>query len=65
MTQDVFEILSQSLAPTIHGHEEIKKALLCMLLGGVERVLDNGTRIRGSVVDDGLAGAWKLSRAGS
>ena len=45
--QDVFDTLSKSLAPTIHGHEYIKKAVLCMLLGGTERVLENGSRIRG------------------
>ncbi|ESO02014.1 hypothetical protein HELRODRAFT_94361 [Helobdella robusta] len=47
--KNVFEILSNSLAPTIHGHEYIKKAILCMLLGGVERILENGTRIRGDI----------------
>lgn len=45
--KNVFEILARSLAPTIFGHDYIKKALLCMLLGGLEKVLENGTRLRG------------------
>jgi DNA replication licensing factor MCM3 len=44
---DVFETLASSIAPSIHGHEYIKKAVLCMLLGGVEKILPNGTRLRG------------------
>ncbi|CAM9138721.1 unnamed protein product [Ectocarpus sp. 12 AP-2014] len=46
---EVFSKLARSIAPEIYGHEDIKKALLLQLVGGVTRKLPDGMRIRGDI----------------
>jgi len=45
----VYTKLAQSIAPEIYGHEDVKKALLLLLVGGVTRVMEDGMKIRGDI----------------
>ncbi|CAJ0563339.1 unnamed protein product, partial [Mesorhabditis spiculigera] len=47
--KDVFDIIARSLAPSIYGHEEVKRGILCLLLGGEEKITESGVRIRGDI----------------
>merc|ERR1719245_59233 len=46
--EDFYEKLANSIAPEIYGHEDIKKALLLLLVGGVDRN-PSGMKIRGNI----------------
>nr|XP_027193906.1 DNA replication licensing factor MCM5-like [Dermatophagoides pteronyssinus] len=48
-TPNIKERIFQSIAPTIEGHEDIKKSLACMLFGGNRKVLRDGMTIRGDI----------------
>src|SRR3989344_4047016 len=45
----VFERLTKSIAPSIYGHEKVKEALVLQLMGGVRKVKEDGTVIRGDL----------------
>ncbi|KAF8408553.1 hypothetical protein HHK36_004616 [Tetracentron sinense] len=48
-TPDFFNKLVDSIAPTIFGHQEIKRALLLMLYGGVHKFTHEGINLRGDI----------------
>ncbi|OEU21385.1 MCM-domain-containing protein [Fragilariopsis cylindrus CCMP1102] len=49
--RDAYEILTRSIAPSIQGSYtvDIKKALVCMLMGGTRKRLPDGMRLRGDI----------------
>lgn len=47
-TQGIYTVLARSIAPEIYGHEDIKKALLLLMVGGVNKEMPDGMKIRGN-----------------
>ena len=63
--EDFYNKLSSSIAPEIYGHEDVKKALLLLMVGGVDRN-PAGMKIRGNINiclmgDPGVAKSQLLS----
>ena len=42
---DIYSKLARSLAPEIFGHEDVKKALLLLLVGAPHRKLGDGMKV--------------------
>jgi DNA replication licensing factor MCM3 len=59
-------LLGNSIASSIEGNLIVKKALLLQLVGGTEKILENGTRLRGNIhimmVGDPSTGKSQLLR---
>jgi len=41
--------IATSIFPSIHGHDDIKKGLILMLMGGIPKKTNEGTTLRGDV----------------
>ncbi|MEM5797998.1 MAG: minichromosome maintenance protein MCM [Candidatus Aenigmatarchaeota archaeon] len=45
----IYDMLIDSLAPSLYGMREIKEAVILQLFGGVPRTLPDGTKFRGNI----------------
>ncbi|KAJ1674017.1 MCM DNA helicase complex subunit mcm6, partial [Spiromyces aspiralis] len=48
-TNTIYPKLVQSIAPTVFGHEEVKRGILLQLMGGVHKRTSEGMRLRGDI----------------
>ncbi len=46
---EIYEKISKSIASSIHGHENVKKAIACLLFGGCRKKLSEGVNLRGDI----------------
>ena len=46
---DLFQRFAKSICPEIFGMEEVKQALLLLMIGGVTKEMNDGMRIRGNI----------------
>ncbi|XP_053577356.1 DNA replication licensing factor MCM5 [Bombina bombina] len=46
---DIYETISKSIAPSIYGSSDIKKAIACLLFGGSRKRLPDGLTRRGDI----------------
>lgn len=46
---NLYELFVSSIAPSIFGNEDIKKAITCLLFGGSKKILPDGMRLRGDI----------------
>ncbi|XP_031378523.1 DNA replication licensing factor MCM5 [Punica granatum] len=46
---DAYKRICSKIAPSIFGHEDVKKAVSCLLFGGSRKILPDGVRLRGDI----------------
>lgn len=48
-SEHIYSRLVQSIAPTVYGHEIVKKGILLQLMGGVHKESGDGMHLRGDI----------------
>jgi len=47
--KDCFKVVSRAIAPAVQGHDDVKKGILLMLIGGLKKQTEEGIRLRGDL----------------
>jgi DNA replication licensing factor MCM5 len=47
--ENIRDLIANSIAPAIHGHEDIKRMVACLLFGGTRKLLPDGMKLRGDI----------------
>ena len=47
--QNIYQKLSDCIAPSVFGHQEIKRGILLMLFGGNNKITQEGIKLRGDI----------------
>lgn len=48
-SDNIYQRLVASIAPTVYGHEIVKKGILLQLMGGVHKQTQEGIHLRGDI----------------
>lgn len=46
---DLYDVFARSIAPSIYGNDDIKRSIVCLLMGGSKKLLPDGMRLRGDI----------------
>ncbi|CAK9170645.1 unnamed protein product, partial [Ilex paraguariensis] len=46
---NAYENICSKIAPSIFGHDDVKKAVACLLFGGSRKILPDGVKLRGDI----------------
>ncbi len=48
-SDNILDKFTKSIAPSIYGHEDIKRTLALQMFGGIRKIMKDGTKIRGDI----------------
>ncbi|KAE8676102.1 DNA replication licensing factor MCM5 [Hibiscus syriacus] len=47
--QDTYKVICSKIDPSIFGHDDVKRAVACLLFGGARKNLPDGVKLRGDI----------------